>query len=109
MTNEQIISNRQQYLLSTGKIKPTGRKFEAIDNDGNKIVMLEAEPIHTFMTWKELGYSVRKGEKAVDSFAIWKYTSRKKPDQNEEEAEAEGHCFLKVSHFFAAHQVQPTA
>ena len=109
MTNDQIISNRQQYLLSVGKIKPTGRTFEAVDGEGNKITVQEAEPIHTFMAWKELGYSVRKGEKAVDSFAIWKYTSRKKPNQTEEEAQEEGHCFLKYSHFFAAHQVQPIA
>ena len=109
MTNEQIISNRQQYLLNIGKINPTGRTFEAVDGEGNKITIQEPEQIHTFMTWKELGYSVRKGEKAVDSFSIWKYTSRKKANQTEEEAQEEGHCFLKYSHFFAAHQVERTA
>ena len=109
MTNEQIISNRSQYLLSIGKIKPTGRTFTAVDGEGNQITMQEPEQIHTFAAWKKLGFIVRRGEKAVDSFAIWKYTSRKKPDQTEEEAEAEGRCFLKYSHFFAAHQVERIA
>ena len=77
--------------------------------EGNEIIMQEPEQIHTFMAWKELGFMVRKGEKAVDSFSIWKYTSRKKPNQTEEETQEEGHCFLKYSHFFAAHQVQPIA
>lgn len=109
MTNEQIISNRSQYLMSIGKIQPTGRTFTAIDGEGNEIIMQEPEQIHTFATWKELGYFVRRGEKAVDSFSIWKYTSRKKPGQTEEEDEAEGRCFLKYSHFFAAHQVERIA
>ena len=109
MTNEQIISNRSQYLLGLGKIQPTGRTFEAVDAEGNTIIMQEPEQIHTFATWKALGYFVRKGEKAVDSFSIWKYTARKDPDQNEEEAQAEGRCFLKYSHFFAAHQVERIA
>ena len=107
MTNAQIISNRSQYLLSIGKIQPTGRTFEAVDGEGNKITVQEAEQIHTFATWKELGYIVRKGEKAVDSFSIWKYTAKKKTSQTEEQAQEEGHCFLKYSHFFAAHQVKP--
>ncbi|MBR1606972.1 MAG: hypothetical protein IJ664_04610 [Clostridia bacterium] len=107
MTNEQIISNRAQYLLSIGKIVPTGRTFTAVDSEGNEITVHEPEAIHTFTAWKELGFMVRKGEKAIDSFSIWKYTSRKKPDQTEEEAQEEGYCFLKLSHFFAAHQVQP--
>lgn len=106
MTNEQIIGNRQQYLLGIGKIHPTGRTFEAVDGEGNKITVQEPEQIHTFAAWKELGYMVRKGEKAVDAFSIWKYTSKRKANQTEEEAQEEGHCFLKLSHFFAAHQVE---
>ena len=110
MTNAQIIFNRQQYLLEAGKIKPTGRTLEFVDADGNKITVPEAEEIHTFAAWKALGYSVRKGEKAIDTFTIWKYPSRKKGEKKEEEAqeeqEAGERCFLKLSHFFAAHQVQ---
>ncbi len=110
MTNAQIISNRQQYLLSIGKIKPTGRTFEAVDGEGNTVIMQEPEPIHTFQTWKELGFVVCKGEKAVDSFSIWKYTTHHKQNsQTKEEVEAEGHCFLKLSHFFALHQVKRIA
>ena len=107
MTNAQIIFNRQQYLLEAGKIKPTGRTLEFVDGEGNKVIVPEAEEIHTFAAWKALGYSVRKGEKAIDTFTIWKYPSSKKKDQTEEEAqEADARCFMKLSHFFAAHQVQ---
>ncbi len=111
MTNASIIFNRSQYLLRAGKIRSTGRTFEAVDGEGNTIIMQEPEQIHTFATWKALGYFVRKGEKAVDSFSIWKYTTRRNPDQTEEEAqeEGQGRCFLKYSHFFAAHQVERIA
>ena len=37
MTNRQIIDNRAQYLMSIGKIKPTGRTFTAVDSEGNEI------------------------------------------------------------------------
>lgn len=110
MTNEQIIFNRQQYLLSIGKLKPTGRVFQMQDGEGNVIQMEEAEQIHTFAAWKELGFIVRKGEKAVDCFSIWKYSAGKKkeqPSEDEEQQQESGHCFLKLSHFFAAHQVEP--
>ena len=33
MTNRQIIDNRAQYLMSIGKIKPTGRTFTAVDGE----------------------------------------------------------------------------
>lgn len=105
ITNAMIISNAQQELLKTGKIKATGRTLQAIINGEEKEIP-EAEPIHTFSHWKELGYIVRKGEHAVANFSIWKYTTKAK-DLDEEEAQEKGFCFLKNSFFFAAHQVEP--
>ena len=55
MTNAQIIGNAQDALLKAGKIKPTGRVLRAVDGAGNEITVPEAEPIHTYATWKELG------------------------------------------------------
>ena len=56
MTNEMIIGNAQDALLRAGKIKPTGRMLRAVDGAGNEITVPEAEPIHTYQTWRELGF-----------------------------------------------------
>ena len=58
MTNAKIIGNAQDALLKAGMIKATGRVLRAIDGAGNEILVHEAEPIHTYQTWKELGLMV---------------------------------------------------
>ncbi len=63
------------------------------------------EDIHTFQHWKNLGFSVRKGEKAVAKFPIWKMGTRKNKETKEEEET--GHLFMKVSAFFSSSQVEP--
>ena len=67
------------------------------------------EEIHTFERWKALGYSVKKGEKSEIKFPIWKYTNgRKKDKETGELSEEENpHCFMKMSAFFTAKQVEP--
>jgi len=73
-----------------------------------------ALPIHTFIEWKRLGYSVKKGEKAALHVDLWNYTT--KPSKAaREKAEAEGkevsedpHYYLKLSHLFTLDQVQRT-
>ena len=74
MTNAQIIFQASQELAEAGIIGYTGREFEAIDGEGNKIMMKETEEIHTYAAWKELGYQVQKGQKAVAKITIWKCT-----------------------------------
>ena len=105
MTNEQIIFENKMNLLKEGKIKPTGRMLKIMVNDEEQEIP-EPESIHTFQMWKSLGYSVKKGEKAIAKFTIWKYTEGKKKEQTEEQAQAEGHCFLKSACFFSASQVE---
>ena len=83
-TNAQIITENTIILAMVGKIQPN-------------------EEIHTFQHWKSLGYSVRKGEKAVATFPIWKYATKKKSDEDEEPS---GKMFLKNSAFFASSQVE---
>lgn len=63
------------------------------------------EPIHTFQKWKSLGYSVKKGEKSDIKFPIWKHTSKKSIDDNNEEKE-ETSMFMKMSAFFRFSQVE---
>lgn len=104
MTNAQIIYNASMSLMKQGIIGTTGRVFEAIDGEGNKITVQEPEEIHTYQTWKSLGFQVQKGQKAVASFAIWKHTVKKAKKEDEEDKES---MFLKVSSFFARSQVAP--
>ena len=111
MTNVQIIMNESINLLENGIIKGTGRMMEAIitDKDGNeeKKLIEEPEAIHTYATWKSLGYQVKKGEKAKASFMIWKYVKGEKQEENDEEPESK--MFMKKAHFFTIDQVEKIA
>ena len=108
ITNAMIVFQAQQELLEAGKIKPTGRVLKMESEDGTAVEVPEAEPIHTFARWKELGYTVRKGEHAVANFSIWKYTSKAK-GKTEEEAQEDGYCFMKKAFWFSASQVERSA
>lgn len=102
MTNKQIIFNEEQKLAEQGKIKYTGRMVIIQGIDENPVEYKETEQIHTFAAWKELGYVVCKGQKAVAKFPIWKYVSRK----NEETDEENSKMFMKVAAFFSSSQVE---
>lgn len=88
MTNTAIIISNMKILIHDGIITP--------DNI-----------IHTYAHWQSLGFQVKKGEKAVAKFPIWKYTSKKKKEETEEEAQVAGHCFMKMSAWFTDQQVEP--
>jgi hypothetical protein len=108
MTNAEIIFNESIRLVEEGIIKGTGRMFEAVitDKDGNetKKMVEEPEAIHTYATWKQLGFQVKRNEKAKASFTIWKYAEGKKEEGSEEEPE--GKMFMKKAHFFTMDQVE---
>ena len=106
MTNAAIILNESCNLFEQGLLKGTGKyiKMMYLDENGNEIekeVELP-EDIHTFAGWKALGYSVKKGEKAVSKFPIWKYVKVKASEAEDANAdgEASGHCIMKVAAFF---------
>lgn len=101
MTNAQIIFNESVSLMKEGKIGTTGRELQIETASGEIITIMEPEPIHTYAAWKSLGYQVNKGAKAVASFTIWKHTSRK----NEETEEDESRMFMKKASFFTRAQV----
>ena len=102
MTNKQIIFAEEQNLAEQGKIKYTGRTVVFRGMDGEPVEFKETEQIHTFAAWKELGYVVKKGQKAVAKFPIWKYVSKKNEETNEEDSK----MFLKVATFFSSSQVE---
>ena len=111
MTNAQIIFMESQKLAEAGAIKYTGRIFEAIDGQGNKITVKETEEIHTYNIWKQMGFQVQKGQKAVAKFTIWKHTGTKEDsvktvDGKEVAYIDKGHMFMKQAAFFSRSQVE---
>ena len=106
ITNTEIIIRESQRLLEDGKLKPTGRVFKFETSDGSTIMVKEAEPIHTFQVWKQMGFKVKKGEHAITRLSIWKHSQVKAKD-GEEEDESKSYCFMKESCFFSASQVEP--
>lgn len=91
MTNEQIIYEHAMQLVEDGKIR---------EIDGMP------EAIHTFQHWKSMGYSVKKGEKAIAQFMVWKMSPKKVKNEDGEE-EQENRMFMHKASFFSFAQVKP--
>lgn len=106
MTNAMIIMIEQSKLAEEGILKYTGRVLKGINAIGEEVEYKEIQPIHTYQMWKALGYKVKKGEKAIAKFPVWKYTSKKSKDDSEEAAQQKGYCFMKMSAFFTNEQVE---
>ena len=64
-----------------------------------------AEPINTYAHWRELGFQVKKGSKALIKIPIWKHVSK----ANKETGENEEKMFMKTAAFFGLSQVEPIA
>lgn len=105
MTNAMIIWNAEQELAEAGKIRYTGKTFEAEDAAGNKVILKETEAIHTYQTRKALGYQVQKGQKAIAQIRIWKHTVKHIEDTDRDETK----MFMKTAHFFSEAQVEKIA
>lgn len=110
ITNSQIILTQSLELMKQGVLKGTGRILVQELPDGSKVELPEPEPIHTYQTWKSLGFQVRKGQKAKCSFVIWKYIGRKTlNEESGEMEEVDGKCIHKLAFFFTADQVDKIA
>lgn len=109
MTNSTIILNESFRLMKEGVLSGSGR-FVQIDGENGPETVELPEAIHTFAAWKARGYIVRKGEHAIATFHVWKYSDRRRADAEESETDGEqengGRCFLKKSFFFKASQVE---
>jgi antirestriction protein ArdC len=81
--NVEIVALATAELINAGAISPT-------------------EEIHTFQKWKSLGYSVKRGEKAITKLTIWKHTSKVNAETQEEETA----MFMKTAAFFSTSQVE---
>lgn len=83
MTNAEIVALEWALLVGNG-------------------VISAKEEIHTFQKWKSLGYSVKRGEKAVTKLTIWKHTVKTDKESGEEETA----MFMKTAAFFSTSQVE---
>lgn len=117
MTNSEIIFQERTKLLKAGLIKGTGRFITMVvinaEGDEEEKQFEIPEELHTYASWKKLGYKVKNGEHAIAKFPIWKYTTKKVLDDNKQvvldEAGNEmetSNMFMKVSAFFSESQVE---
>ena len=118
MTNEQIILNESMNLMEQGILKGSGQFAQIENEDGEKVTIELPEVIHTFNGWKQLGYSVKKGEKSSIKFPIWKHTVKfldtntgnpetDKMNQQINDQGGQTNMFMKMSSWFTAKQVEP--
>lgn len=100
MTNNAIIEKAKNQLFAEGKIGSN-----TVTTEYGEVEV--PEEIHTYAKWKSLGYHVKKGEKAIAKFSIWKYVTKKSKEKEDEEEEADdSRMFLKASSFFKFSQVE---
>lgn len=120
MTNAQIIFNKSIELMENGLLNGTGKFITVIQLNENgeeeKKVIEEPEAIHTYAAWKQLGYQVKRGNKAVAQINIWKHVSKKEEmevtytDGTTGTEEIDNpKMFMKLSSFFSASQVEKIA
>ena len=105
MSNVEIIERAKKELFRQGGLKGTGRMLEAMDREGNPVMVPEIEQIHTFNGWKELGYKVKKGEHSKIRFSIWKFSS-KEIEKEDGKKENKTSMFLKNACWFTRDQVE---
>lgn len=106
MTNAMIILNESVKLMEAGIIKGSGIFGTVEDKEGNKKEIELPEEIHTYASWKSLGYQVQKGQKAKAEIVIWKHVTKKSKEKNEEDTEK---MFMKKSYFFTKDQCKEIA
>ena len=117
MTNAQIILHESLSLMEQGILKGSGQFAEVETAEGTMTIELP-EVIHTFQGWKQLGYSVKKGEKSSIKFPIWKHTTKmlktdtdsaelNKMNQQINEQGGQTNMFMKTAAWFTFSQVEP--
>lgn len=101
-----IILNARFDLMQEGIIQGTGSLITVEDENGEKKQIEEPEEIHTYQGWKSLNRQVKRGEKSIATIQIWKHTSQKTKDEDEEEQKK---MFLTKAFFFTEAQTEAIA
>lgn len=84
MTNKELVIYEKLFLVENGLL-------DSIDDD-----------LYTYAEWLKRGFRVKKGEKAVASFPIWKHVNKKNIETGEEYSK----IVMKTAYFFTRKQVE---
>lgn len=119
MTNEEIIlksvqahlTPAQRHEIAAAAYTPE-QIAHAVEHIPDGLDELAAAQIHTFGFWKQSGKSVKRGEKALFTCPLWKYTDKPSKAQRDaaeaagEEAKAHPHYYPTTSYMFSCLQVE---
>lgn len=119
MTNEEIIlksvqahlTPAQRHEIAAAAYTPE-QIAHAVEHIPDGLDALVASQVHTFAWWKDNGKSVKRGEKALFTCPLWKYTDKPSKAQIKA-AEAAGkevqpavHYYPTTSYMFSCLQVE---
>ena len=119
MTNEEIIlksvqahlTPAQRHEIAAAAYTPE-QIAHAVEHIPDGLDELAAAQIHTFGFWKQNGKSVKRGEKALFTCPLWKYTDKPSKAQRDaaeaagEEAKVHPHYYPTTSYMFSCLQVE---
>ena len=119
MTNEEIIlksvqahlTPAQRHEIAAAAYTPE-QIAHTVEHIPDGLDELAAAQIHTFGFWKQNGKSVKRGEKALFTCPLWKYTDKPSKAQRDaaeaagEEAKAHPHYYPTTSYMFSCLQVE---
>ena len=75
-----------------------------------KVLRNITEEVHTYAKWQQLGYQVKRGEKALIQTRLWKKVKSKKDLENvENKDDVQGNFRLVKASLFSKSQVEKIA
>lgn len=119
MTNEEIIlksvqahlTPAQRHEIAAAAYTPE-QIAHAVEHIPDGLDALVASQVHTFAWWKDNGKSVKRGEKALFTCPLWKYTDKpskaqiKAAEAAGKEVQPAAHYYPTTSYMFSCLQVE---
>lgn len=119
MTNEEIIlksvqahlTPAQRHEIAAAAYTPE-QITHAVEHIPDGLDALVASQVHTFAWWKDNGKSVKRGEKALFTCPLWKYTDKpskaqiKAAEAAGKEVQPAAHYYPTTSYMFSYLQVE---
>lgn len=119
MTNEEIIlksvqahlTPAQRHEIAAAAYTPE-QIAHAVEHIPDGLDALAASQVHTFAWWKDNGKSVKRGEKALFTCPLWKYTDKpskaqiKAAEAAGKEVQPAAHYYPTTSYMFSRLQVE---
>lgn len=104
----QEMQTKREELKSISRILQKAVKAGAFGSVNEGLVAMYAEQghteIHSFKKWLELGYCVRKGEKAL---LLWGEPRKADNKQKQTEQDKDEFSFFPLAYVFSDKQVEP--